>query len=133
MFVADHLLGAIYTLDEGDDWRDERVWMKANPMLGVTPTLDWMRRYCTDAQQTPGSKAEFRVKCCSEWSNAASAWLSMTAWDACADPTLTLDDFAGEPCWIGGDLAQLDDLAAVALVFERDDVLCGFVRCYLPG
>ena len=37
------------------------------------------------------------------------------------------------PCWIGGDLAQLDDLAAVALVFPRDDLLVAFVRCYLPS
>jgi phage terminase large subunit-like protein len=92
-----------------------------------------MQRYCLAAQQTPGAEAEFRVKCCSEWQNAAATWLSMTAWDACADPTLTLEAFAGEPCWIGGDLAQLDDLAAVALVFQRDDRLVAFVRCYLPA
>src|SRR5262249_37395469 len=40
---ADHLLGVIYTLDEGDDWRDPRVWVKANPMLGITPRLEWVR------------------------------------------------------------------------------------------
>jgi phage terminase large subunit-like protein len=57
----------------------------------------------------------------------------MERWDACADPLLTLDDFDGEPCCIGGDLAQIDDLAAVALTFRRDDLLVGFVRCYLPA
>jgi len=132
IYEADHLLGTIYTLDEGDDWRDERVWIKANPMLGVTPSMDWLRRYCTDAQQTPGLEAEFRVKCCSEWANAAASWLSMAAWDRCAEPTLALEHFAGQACWIGADLAQLDDLAAVALVFARGDQLVGFVRCYLP-
>ena len=39
---------------------------------------------------------------------------------ACADPTLTLEDFEHEPCWIGVDLAERDDIAAVALVFQRD-------------
>jgi phage terminase large subunit-like protein len=131
-FDAEHFFGVIYALDEGDDWRDEALWPKANPMLGIAPLLDQMRRFCLDAQQTPGIEAEFRVKCCSEWQNAASTWLSMTAWDACADPTLTLEGFAGQPCWIGADLAQLDDLAAVALVFEREDVLYAFVHCYLP-
>lgn len=130
--TADHVLGLIYTIDDGDDWRDPRVWVKANPMLGVTPLLDQMQRYCLDAQTTPGLEAEFRVKCCSEWANAGSAWLSMAAWDACADRTLTLDRFVGQPCWIGADLAQLDDLAAVALVFADGDRLVAFVRCYLP-
>jgi phage terminase large subunit-like protein len=132
VFDADHFLGAIYTIDPEDDWRDPRVWVKANPMLGITPTVDFVQRYCADAQQTPGLEAEFRVKTCSEWFNSASTWLSMTAWDRCADPTLTLDAFAGQPCWIGADLAQLDDLAAVALVFQKDDLLVAFVRCYLP-
>ena len=132
VFEADHFLGLIYTLDEGDDWRDEQTWIKANPLLGITPTIDWVRTYCTDAQQTPGIEGEFRVKVCSEWLQSSSSWLSMAAWDRCADRTLTLADFAGESCWIGCDLAQLDDLAAVAIVFKRDDVLYGFVRCYLP-
>lgn len=130
--TADHVLGVIYTIDDGDDWREERNWYKSNPMLGVTPRLEQMRRYCLDAQQTPGLEAEFRVKCCSEWANAGSAWLSMTQWDACADRGLTLDAFTGQSCWIGADLALEDDFAAVALVFHRDDCLVAFVRCYLP-
>jgi len=130
---AEHFFGLIYTLDDGDDWRDEANWIKANPMLGVTPLLGQMREYCLDAQQTPGLEAEFRVKCCSQWANAASAWLSLQHWDACADPTIRLEDFRGEPCWIGGDLASHDDLAAVAYLFARADVLYAFVQCYLPA
>jgi phage terminase large subunit-like protein len=133
IFENDHFFGLIYTLDEADDWRHEASWVKAMPMLGVTPTLDYVRRYCMDAQQTPGLEGEFRVKMCSQWMQSASAWLSMTAWDACAEPTLKLEDFAGQRCWIGGDLAQLDDIAAVALVFQRGPDLCVFTRFYLPS
>ena len=132
VFAADHLFGLIYTLDEGDDWRDERVWIKANPMLGITPKLEWVRKYCADAQQTPGMEGEFRVKVCSQWMQSASAWLSMTAWDACAEPSLALETFKGQPCYIGLDLAQLDDLAAKVLVFERDEHIVAFIKIYLP-
>src|SRR5262245_5799501 len=129
---AEHVLGIIYTLDEGDDWRDPAVWIKANPMLGITPRREWVTQYCLDAQQTPGLEGEFRVKVCSEWMQAGHAWLSVTQWMACADPTLTLEQFRGERCWIGGDLAQLDDLAAVALCFERQGLIYAFARFYLP-
>lgn len=132
-FVSEHFLGLIYTLDDGDDWRDERVWRKANPMLGVTPKIPWVRQYCTDAQQTTGLEGEFRVKVCSQWLQSASAWLSMSHWDACADPTLTLETFKGQRAWIGGDLAQLDDIAALAAIFERGSELCAVVRFYLPA
>jgi phage terminase large subunit-like protein len=132
IFEADHLLGLIYTLDDGDDWKDERVWPKANPLMPTTPSLDWMRTYCLDAQQTPGLEAEFRVKCCSEWLNSAASWISATNWDRCADPSLQIEQFAGEKCWIGVDLAMRDDLCAVAAVFERDDMLFVFAKGYLP-
>lgn len=132
VFEADHLLGAIYALDEGDDWRDEAVWAKAVPMIGITPDRDWVRRYCQDAQQAPELAGEFQVKVCNLWLQSSSSWLSMSAWDACADPTLTLDTFAKQRCCIGVDLAQIDDLAAVALAFEQDDAIVGFVRLYLP-
>lgn len=132
IFENDETLGVVYALDEGDDWRDPTLWQKANPSLGVTPTLDWIRQYARDAEQTPGLAGEFQVKCLSLWLFSASSWLSMTAWDGCADRTLTLEAFAREKCWIGADLASRDDLAAVAYVFERDGLLFGFVRCYLP-
>lgn len=132
VFPADHFLGLIYTLDEDDDWRNPAVWVKANPMIGVTPLRESVAKYCEDAKQTPGLEGEFRVKVCSQWMQSASAWLSLTAWDACTDPNTKLEDFTGQPCWIGGDLAQIDDLAAVALLFERADLLYAFVRFYLP-
>ncbi|MES2341740.1 MAG: terminase TerL endonuclease subunit [Pseudomonadota bacterium] len=133
IFEADHLLGAIYTLDEGDDWRDPRVWIKANPMLGVSPRLDGVRQYCADAQQAPGLEGEFKVKVCCLWAQAASAWLSITAWDRCADAALRIEDFEGKPCWIGADLASIDDLAALVYLFDLPgDLLAAFLRCYLP-
>jgi len=122
----------LYELDEGDDWRDEAVWAKAAPMLGLTPSREYVRRYRDDAIATPGLQGEFEVKICNRWLHSASTWLSMEAWHQCADVTLRLEDFRGEPCWIGVDLAERDDIAAVALCFTRHDIVYVFVRGYLP-
>jgi len=132
VFAAEHMFGLIYTLDDGDDWRDARVWEKANPMIGTTPTREWVQSYCADAQLTPGLEGEFRVKICSQWLQSAHSWLSMTDWDACADPSLRLEAFAGARCWMGVDLARREDIAAVALLFEREDLLYAFAKFYLP-
>ncbi len=129
---SDHTFVVLYELDEADDWRDEAAWIKAAPMLGTTPTLDYVRRYCADAQATPGLQGEFEVKVCNRWLHSASTWLSVAAWDRCADLALRLDDFAHEPCWIGVDLAERDDIAAVALLFRRGELVYTFVRGYLP-
>lgn len=130
---SDHTFVALFELDETDDWKDERVWLKAAPMLGITPTLDYVRRYRDDAIATPGLQAEFEVKICNRWLHSANAWLPMPAWDRCADSATSLDAFAHQPCWIGVDLAERDDIAAVALLFRRDGLVYVFVRGYLPA
>jgi len=129
---AEHYFGIIFTLDEGDDAYDETTWIKANPNLGISVQLRDFQGYAAEAKLSPDSEGEYKTKRCNLWLNAAKAWLSMIQWDRCAEPALTLETFAGARCWIGGDLAQLDDIAAVALLFQRGDDVCAFTRFYLP-
>lgn len=64
---SDHTFVVLYELDEGDDWHDERVWAKSCPMLGITPSLEYVRKYRDDALATPGMAGEFETKICSRW------------------------------------------------------------------
>ncbi|NBO82443.1 MAG: terminase large subunit, partial [Betaproteobacteria bacterium] len=62
-------------------------------------------------------------------------WMDMRAWDACADPTVDLEGFAGHPCWIGLDLASKTDIAALLLVFPHPEIAEAYVvfgKYYLP-
>jgi phage terminase large subunit-like protein len=77
------------------------------------------------------ARNEFLTKRLNVWVNAATAWMNMLQWDDCADTTLSLEDFAGEPCWIGMDLAEKNDFAALALVFRRGEDYYAFSRLYL--
>jgi len=61
--------------------------------------------------------------------------MDMRAWDACGDPTLDIDAFTGQPCWIGLDLASKTDIAALVLVFPHPEVADAYVvfgKYYLP-
>jgi phage terminase large subunit-like protein len=131
---ADHIFGIIFCLDEGDDAYDEKNWMKANPSLPVTPKIEKLREAAADAIASPGSDGEFRTKRLNEWRNAASAWLSTAQWAACGDPSLDWSDFAGLDCWIGGDLADKDDVTALALIaFDASGCLLLKPKLYLPN
>jgi phage terminase large subunit-like protein len=132
IFADDQYFGAIYTLDEGDDPFDEAVWPKANPNLGVSVDIEKLRSYAKQAKNSPASAGEFKTKRLNLWQNAHSAWLSMEAWKACGDPTLRIEDFEGEPAWIGVDLADTNDLAAVVIIFEKDGMFHAFSRFFLP-
>jgi phage terminase large subunit-like protein len=111
--------GIIYTIDDGDDWTDPAIWAKANPNLGVSVKLDDIARLCRKAQQTPSAQPNFLTKRLNVWINADSAWMDMRRWDQCADPTLSIDDFAGEDCFVAVDLASSIDIAAKLYLFRR--------------
>jgi phage terminase large subunit-like protein len=129
----DHLFAIVFTLDEGDDPYDEKLWVKANPMLGITPTLDKMRSDAADAKVSPHEEGNFKTKNLNLWLNSASAWLNISQWNACADPTLDWSDFEGLDCWIGGDLADKDDITALVLAaFDHKDRLIFKPMFWLP-
>lgn len=128
----DSYFGVIYTLDEGDNPFDERVWPKANPNLNVSVDIAKMQAYARQAKNSPASEGEFRTKRLNLWQNSHSTWLSIEQWKACAEKSLQLKDFSGELAWIGVDLADTNDVAALVIVFERDGVHHAFARFYLP-
>lgn len=110
--VDETWFGMIYTIDEGDDWRDPAVWRKANPNLGISVKLDDMEAACRRAMAMPSALGNFLTKRLNVWINADSAWMDMAAWDRCGDPTLTIDDIKHLPCWVPLDLATKIDIAA---------------------
>lgn len=114
----DAWFGVIYTIDEADDWRDESVWRKANPNLGVSVKPEDMRDACRKAQATPSAVNNFLTKRLNVWVNADAAWMDMAAWDRCGSPGLSVDDLAHLPCWVPLDLASKVDIAAAPLLFH---------------
>jgi phage terminase large subunit-like protein len=129
--IAEHYFAIIYTLDraedygddrkEGDDPFDEALWIKANPLLGSAVSLTELRQYAAEAKQNPAAEGEFKTKRCNIWTGALSAWLNVTQWVRCGDPTLTLDDFIGLDCYLGADLSSVNDPSALVLAALTDD------------
>ena len=131
VFREDRLFAIIFTIDAGDDPMDPKVWRKANPNLGVSVLLDEFQTAARKAQAMPSAMINFLTKRLNVWVGGGSDWMDMAAWVRCGDPSLSLDDFVGERCWIGMDLAEKNDFAALCLVFEREGHWYIFVRLYL--
>lgn len=111
--------GIIFTIDDGDDWTDESSWRKANPNWGVSVQPDVVAQLAAKAMQMPAAQANFKTKHLDVWVNADQAWMDMRAWDRCADESLTLEQFAGETCYVGLDLASKTDIAARVAIFPK--------------
>ncbi|RYF02363.1 MAG: terminase large subunit [Comamonadaceae bacterium] len=128
--VDETWFGVIYTVDEGDDWKDQKVWRKANPNMGISAKIDKLIATCTKAVATPSARGNFLTKHLNVWSNAGVAWMDMEAWHACADPTIREEDFPDSEAFTGMDMAEKHDFAAKVKVIERDGVWHVFTRLY---
>ena len=143
----DTWFGIIFTLDEGDSWKDERVWIKANPNLGVSVRIESLRSMAQKAAESPASVANFRRKrmnedvgTCSLWlpTDDGSKWLACSGGDFYDGHGLTpaaIAAFRGRKCWVGCDLSSLSDLTAMVFAFPAVgkpggplDVIC-FAWC----
>jgi phage terminase large subunit-like protein len=122
--------GIIYTIDEGDDWKDPKVWRKANPNLGISAKVDKLEATKTKALATPSSRGNFLTKHLNVWTNAGTNWMDMERWNGCGDPSLRAEDFSDDECIAGADLAEKNDFAARVKVFERGGHYYVFTRVY---
>jgi phage terminase large subunit-like protein len=124
--VNEQLFGIVYTIDgdgsgkDGDDWRDESSWIKANPNWHASIDQDLFRMEAGEAMRSASKENNFKTKKLNIWCSADVSWMQMNAWDLCADPTLKEADFAGMPCMNGLDLASKIDIAAKSKLFWRD-------------
>ncbi|MDO6718823.1 terminase large subunit [Psychrosphaera sp. 1_MG-2023] len=127
----DTYFGIIFTIDEDDDPFDERCWIKANPNLGRSKKLDDLQRLAKKAQEMPAARNNFLTKHLNVWVNAETAWLDMAKWDALQFRE-DLDHLKTLPCFIGLDLANKLDVAAVVAAFPDEEFVHVFCKFYLP-
>ena len=126
------MFGIVYTIDEGDDPHDPASWAKANPNWGKSVLMDDMASASRKAEAMPSALNNFLTKRLNVWVSGESAWMDMRAWERCADVRLRdLPSFAGAKAYIGLDLAQKKDFAALCLVFEVDGVWNVCTKLYL--
>ncbi len=126
----------IFALDEDDDWQDESVWIKANPGLGRTPTVEGLQQEYRKAI-TEGARREisFRTKNLNEWTSVSSRFIKDSELMAGSTKDWEEADLDGLLCFCGLDLAKTRDITAVAYLFPPQagfDKFRVLMRYYLP-
>lgn len=112
----------VCSLDDGDDWEnDPSCWVKANPLLDVTISTEWLAAQVAQARKMPGKRNGIaRLHFC-EWTQAQTAAIKREAWLACRndfDPRQLVE--AGYPCFGGLDLSMVRDFSALTLAWMLD-------------
>ena len=107
----------IWTVDKSDDWTSDLALRKANPNYGVSVSGEFLRSQQRQAIAAARKAGAFQTKHLNIWVGSRGAYFNMQRWQACQHD-IGLDDFAGQPCRIGLDLASKVDIAALEVVFD---------------
>ncbi|WP_419900636.1 terminase large subunit [Roseomonas sp. USHLN139] len=119
--MDDAFFSYVAGLDEDDDpFKDESCWAKANPSLGHTFGMQYLREQVTQARGMPSKEAIVRRLNFCQPTDAAAPWIDRDAYEAC-EADFKPDELIGLPCWLGLDLSSKRDLTALAAVWLHPD------------
>ena len=136
---GERVFGCIWCIDweyaakeRNDSWHDEDVWIKANPNLGVSQSLDDLRTKADKAKSMTTAAAAFLTKHMSVWIRGAHAWMQMDKFAACK-AQFDWADFHDEDVWVGVDIGTVKDITSMAYTFKRDGRYWLKWRNYIPA
>ncbi|MHB8459121.1 MAG: terminase TerL endonuclease subunit, partial [Candidatus Limnocylindrales bacterium] len=115
-----------------DAWTDEATWIKANPNLGVSLPIRYLREMVTEAQGKPSVAATTKRLCFCIWTEGAGRWLDVAAFAELSDVAGPAPLSADRRAYGGLDLASTTDLTAFVQVAPREscDAEGHSGRCY---
>lgn len=119
----DSLFALLYTLDAGDDWTDERNYIKSNPNLGVTVKVEWLREQVQQARNSTAMEVGVRTKNLNQWVSSSSIWIPSEV-IAQAMKEVDMSEFTKKNnylVYVGFDLASVSDITALTFLFIDPD------------
>ena len=129
----DSVFGLIYTLDEGDDWKDEKNWIKSNPNLGASVRLDYLKDQFQKALNESGQReVGFKTKNLNQWVDAADVWIQDEKWmanfhESDESRLKNLESYGGL------DLASTDDTNAFCLCIPDGEITHFKLWVWIPS
>lgn len=120
--TQDNTFAIIYTLDENDDWKDPKNWIKANPNLGVSVKPDYLDEEFQSALNNSSSQeVNFKTKHLSIYVDSPKVWIKDEKIISCSHGT-TAESLLKQECFAGLDLASHVDIVALACYFPKIEI-----------
>ncbi|WP_321331900.1 terminase TerL endonuclease subunit [uncultured Bacteroides sp.] len=127
----DSLFIALYCLDEGDDWKDEAVWIKSNPNLGVTVRSNYIREQVQKAVNSPSEEVGIKTKTINLWCDSGTVWVP-EHYILAASLDVNLEDYKDMEAFAGIDLSSTSDLTSVSYLIPTAEKMIFKTYYYLP-
>lgn len=104
-----------------DQWTDEKVWIKANPNLGHSVPLRYLRDQVRNALAIPSEQSMVKRLNFCIWTQQAARWLPLDGWHK-GDKPIDFAKLKERQCFVGLDMGVTNDFAAVVLLFPPPEI-----------
>lgn len=138
--IDDDTFSYVCALDAGDNpLEDPTCWIKANPLIDVTITTEYLGGVVKQAKAIPGKLNNIlRLHFC-QWTDADTAWMTRETLEPCLVDFEPIDEHAGKAVYMGADLSQVKDMTALGYCAQsgtNDDgkpIFDAWVEAWTPG
>ena len=129
---AEHFIAFIFELDEREEWKDEKCWIKANPGLGTIKSLKSLRENVSKALDDPTFLPTLLVKDFNLIENQSQAWLKWS--EIHNEATFDPSDGSFSYAVLGVDASDTTDLTAACLLMMRpnDEHIYAMHMAWIP-
>lgn len=121
----------IHDLDTGDDWENEEVWCKANPLLGQGLNIENIRNEYIKAKNQPSKVPNFKTKHLNMWVDALQIWIPNEIWKKNIVDKVPMEKFTEFGSYAGLDMSSTTDFTALAILSEPDEEEIRYLKVYL--
>ena len=127
----DSVFCLVYSLDEGDDCEDEKVWKKCSPNLGISVSEDFYRQQITKMKNNPSQTTAIMTKVFNVWTSTSNVWIPQSYTFKVMDK-VRMDDFKDKLLYLSFDLASTSDLTCLSAMYEDNGIYYFKNWYYLP-
>ena len=128
----DTFLPIIYELDLRQEWQDESCWIKANPNLGVSKSIEYLRRKIAKAKADSLELKNILTKEFNVRETSIQVWLNFE--DAVNEATYNIKDKKPIYFIAGTDLSKTTDLTSACALWlvPNDEIIYVSSMYWLP-
>lgn len=127
----DSVFCLVYTLDDGDDCEDEKVWKKCSPNLGISVSEDFYRQQITKMKNNPSQTTAIMTKVFNVWTSTSNVWIPQSYTFKVMDK-VRMDDFKDKLLYLSFDLASTSDLTCLSSMYVDNGTYYFKNWYYLP-
>lgn len=129
---VENYFAMVNELDSKDEWKDEEMWIKANPVVcSYEEGRDKLRKDFAEAKLDATKLVTFLTKRMNVWLNeSSSGYISAESWQSCKSENFP--DIKGKACYIGVDLSKRDDLTSWGIIIPEDGLFICKSQSYMP-